>query len=148
MNILFKADRFGSLSVHQLHDILRLRTDIFVVEQNCPYSDIDGRDPECIHVHGTAPGGAIVAYARIIPPHDGRPPHIGRVVVRIDHRGMGLAHALMRFTLTTVENEFGSSRAVLAAQSHLEAFYAGHGFRRNGENYLWDGILHVDMVRE
>jgi ElaA protein len=147
MNLLYKAKPFEQLSVHELHDLLRLRTDIFVVEQACAYAEIDGRDPQCLHILGSTGQGDLVAYARIIPPHGDEPPHIGRVVVRADQRGQGHAHELMRFTLEQMEARHGSGRAALAAQSHLEKFYSEFGFVRCSEEYPWDGIPHVDMER-
>lgn len=147
MNLQFSAKSFDELTVHELHDALRLRTDIFVVEQACAYAEIDGRDPASTHVLVKNSADELIAYARIIPPEKNGLPHIGRVVVRSDHRGQGLAHQLMEFTLGTLDQLYGSRRSELAAQSHLEDFYAQHGFIRHGEEYPWDGIPHVDMIR-
>lgn len=148
MNLKFSAKWFEELSVHELHDALRLRTDIFVVEQACAYAEIDGRDPASTHVLVKNDADELIAYARIIPPEKNDVPHIGRVVVRSDHRGKGIAHQLMEFTLDTLEQHYGSRRSALAAQSHLEKFYAHHGFDRQGADYPWDGIPHVDMIRK
>lgn len=136
---------FAALTVVELHDLLRLRVDIFVVEQTCAYAEIDGRDPEAWHVLGHDARGALVAYARILPPHDDDLPHVGRVVVRRDQRGSGIAHVLMQHCLDLLQREFGSTDSALAAQAHLEKFYASHGYVRVGEEYPWDGIPHVDM---
>ena len=143
----FSAKPFEALSLLELHDALRLRANIFVVEQACAYADIDGRDPASIHILAKDEDGALIAYARILPPEKDGVPHIGRVVVRQDRRRKGIARQLMSFTLSTLMGSYGSSRSALAAQAHLENFYAGFGFDRNGEDYLWDGIPHVDMVR-
>ncbi len=147
MELEFSAKRFEDLSVYELHDLLRLRTDIFVVEQACAYAEIDGRDPACIHILGRDAAGVVIAYARIIPPAESGRPHIGRVVVRKDMRGNGFARELILFTLATLFELYGSMRSELAAQAHLEKFYAGFGFKRIGGEYPWDGIPHVDMVR-
>jgi ElaA protein len=130
-----------------VHDILRLRTDVFVVEQRCIYPEVDGADPGAVHVRALTPEGALVAYARILPPGPDGMPHIGRVVVHPAHRGLGIAHELMRRTLAAAAAHFGDGPVALAAQGHLEGFYAAHGFRRTSPDYDLDGIPHVDMVR-
>lgn len=136
---------FGDLTVGELHDLLKLREDIFVVEQGCAYHEIDGRDPSAWHVLGTNTEGLLVAYARILPAEPGGLPHIGRVVVRKDHRGRGHAHGLMHACLSFLQERFGSSGSELAAQAHLERFYGGFGYRKVSEPYDWDGIPHIDM---
>ncbi len=148
MNLKFSAKQFDDLTVHELHDALQLRTNTFVVEQACLYTEVDGRDPASSHVLVKDQSDVLIAYARIIPPEEGDLPHIGRVVVHIDHRGKGIARELMAFTLEMLKQYFGSRRSALAAQSHLEKFYAGFDYIRHGEEYIWDGIPHMDMVRE
>jgi ElaA protein len=148
MKLSFKANSFEELTVHELHDLLRLRTDIFVVEQKCAYHEIDGRDPASIHILAVNDAGLLVAGARIVPPEEKDAlPHVGRVVVRSEFRRKGIARQLMSFTLETLERVYGSKRSDLAAQTHLEEFYASCGYKRNSAEYLWDGIMHVDMVR-
>ena len=90
----------------------------------------------------------LVACARILPPDEHGVPHVGRIVVRVDHRGHGLATDLMRLVLEELERTYGSRRSELAAQAHLEHFYARFGYVRQGPDYPWDGIPHVDMRRE
>ncbi len=136
---------FSALTLWELHDLLRLRTDVFVVEQNCPYAELDGRDENAWHVLGEDAGGALVAYARILPPENDGLPHVGRVVVNAAHRRRGLAHQLMRQCLAFLELHYGRVDSALAAQTHLEGFYAAHGYARIGANYMLDGIPHVDM---
>lgn len=148
MNIQWTAKRFDELTVHELHDLLRLRTDVFVVEQACAYAEIDGRDPDAIHVLGRTTDGGLIACARILPPDDHGLPHVGRVVVRADHRGLGIAGDLMRFALQELNRVHGSRRSELAAQAHLEKFYGSFGYVRQGPDYPWDGIPHVDMRRD
>ncbi|MBL7951166.1 MAG: GNAT family N-acetyltransferase [Flavobacteriales bacterium] len=138
---------FEDLTVQQLHDLLRLRVDVFVVEQHCPYPELDGADHDATHLLLHDASG-LVAYARVLPPGTDGLPHIGRVVVRMDRRGQGIASALMQQALTVVEARHGTKRSALAAQAHLERFYAQHGFRRTGADYLLDGIPHVDMRRD
>ncbi|MBX2979640.1 MAG: GNAT family N-acetyltransferase [Flavobacteriales bacterium] len=146
MNIQWRTKPFDALSVHELHDLLRLRSDVFVVEQQCVYPDLDGLDQEALHLLGTDEGGALIAYARILPPHGDGHPHIGRVVVHPAQRGRGLAHALMREAMTVAEQAHPGLTVCLSAQSHLEGFYNKHGFQRMGLDYDLDGIPHVDMI--
>jgi ElaA protein len=147
MSIHWKVRSFSELSTSELHDILRLRVDVFVVEQQCPYAEVDGQDPTALHVIGTDERGAIGAYGRILPALPGELPHIGRIVIHPDHRGKGLAHQLMDRMLAELRSRYGSDRSMLAAQAHLEGLYASHGYHRIGDIYVWDGIPHVDMER-
>ena len=139
---------FIEFSLEQLHDLLKLRVDVFVVEQACAYAEIDGRDPVAWHIMGYDPAGALIAYARILPPGSDGLPHLGRFVVSPRHRGTGLGRMLVERGLAFLQKQFGSTRSALAAQSHLEKFYAAHGYARIGDEYVWDGIPHVDMRRE
>ncbi|MBK8499107.1 MAG: GNAT family N-acetyltransferase [Flavobacteriales bacterium] len=148
MTIRFNSMAFDELATRELHDLLRLRTDVFVVEQACAYAEIDGRDPSALHILGRDGSGAIIAYARILPPESGELPHVGRVVVRADHRGHGVAAALMEHALEQLNTRYGSRRSELAAQAHLEKFYERAGYVRIGPEYPWDGIPHVDMRRD
>lgn len=135
------------LSARELHELIRLRVDVFVVEQNCPYAELDGLDLNAHHVLGHDEEGRLMACARILPPEHGGLPHIGRVVVHPDVRGKGLAHELMTTALDALHRIHGSRRSELAAQAHLEAFYSAHGYERTGADYDLDGIPHVDMRR-
>ncbi len=146
MDIQWRIERFGELTVHELYALLRLRAGIFVVEQQCIYHDIDGLDQGSLHVLGMATD-ALVAYARILPPDAHDLPHIGRVVVHADLRGRGLAGQLMEQCLSVLITTYGSRRSALAAQAYLEGFYARYGYTRQGPDYLLDGIPHVDMRR-
>lgn len=148
MDIRWSTKRFDELTVHELHDLLRLRVDIFVVEQACVYAEIDGQDPAALHLFAQATDGAMIAYARILPPDSDGLPHIGRIVVRADHRGKGVATDLMMRAMENLRQHYGSRRSALAAQAHLVAFYERFGFVRQGPDHLLDGIPHVDMRRE
>ncbi len=130
------------LTVGQLHDLLRLRVDVFVVEQNCPYHEIDGRDLEPTTVHlWTCDDGGITSSLRLLADPAGT--RIGRVVTRHDRRGQRLAAQLMTMAL----DHIGHDNAVLDAQAHLEGFYAGFGFEVSGPLFVEDGIDHVPMLR-
>ena len=131
--------RFDELPVRTFHDIVRLRLSVFVEEQDCAYSELDGRDvlPTTWHawIEETA---TVVSYLRVYP-HDGAT-WIGRVVTSAGHRGRGLAGRLLAEALER------SPRPVrLMAQSHLAAWYAAYGFVRCGDDFLEDGILHTPM---
>ncbi len=136
---------FQALDGSTLYDVLRLRTDVFVVEQNCPYPELDDRDRSALHVIGRDADQQVVAYARILPPDEEGLPTVGRVVVRAALRGTGLGHVLMREVLAALRSHHGSVRSRMAAQAHLEAFYAAHGYRRQGGVFDLDGIPHIAM---
>jgi ElaA protein len=140
----FHAAAFADLDARTLYDLLRLRCDVFVVEQECAYPDIDGRDTEPHTRHlWLARDGAPVAYLRILA-EAGGVARIGRVAVAKEARGEGLAGLLMDEALALV----GDRSCVLEAQSYLVAFYARYGFAVTGPEYVDDGIPHVPMRRE
>lgn len=145
-SITWLVKPFDALTGGEVHDIMRLRVDVFVVEQRCVYPEIDGQDPAATHVMGLAATGKLAAYARILPPHGQEPPHIGRVIVAPDFRGQHLGRLLMHRTLLSVERLYGSRRSALAAQAYLVSFYSTFGYVATSEEYLWDGIPHVDMA--
>ncbi|MEV4478534.1 GNAT family N-acetyltransferase [Micromonospora coxensis] len=135
---------FAELDARTLHDLLRLRIDVFVVEQACPYPELDGRDVEPGTRHlWLESGGAPVAYLRILA-DPGDVARIGRVVVAPTARGAGHAGRLMTEALRLV----GDRPCVLEAQSYLADFYARHGFTVTGPEYVEDGIPHLPMRRD
>jgi ElaA protein len=133
---------FRDLDTSTLYAILKLRCDVFVVEQECCYADLDGRDaePGTRHVW-LSRGDRVLAYLRILD--DGGVERIGRVVTAPDARGAGLASRLMEQALTVV----GNRPSVLDAQARLTGFYTRYGYVRTGPEYLEDGIPHVPMAR-
>jgi ElaA protein len=135
--------RFTELAAPTLYALLRLRVDVFVVEQECPYPELDGRDiePDTVHLwlaEDTRPA----AYLRIVTDPDGTL-RIGRVCTAATARGRGLAARLVARALVTV----GERPCVLDAQSYLVDFYRGFGFQPNGPEFVEDGIPHVPMRR-
>lgn len=140
--------RMDEFSAAELYALLKLRVDVFVVEQKCPYSEIDGKDPEALHLR-LLEGGELVAAARLFAP-DGasKPSKIGRVVVSPAHRGKRLGEALMREAVERCQDLFSGHPIALSAQSHLERFYRSFGFAPVSDEYLEDGIPHVDMIRQ
>lgn len=138
-----RSASFADLDARTFHDLLRLRIDVFVVEQACPYPELDGRDVEPDTQHLWLPGDAgPLAYLRILADPGGLA-RIGRVVVAPAARGGGHAGRLMAAALA----EVGDRPCVLEAQSHLVAFYARHGFTVSGPEYVEDGIPHTPMQR-
>lgn len=136
---------FADLTAREVHDLFKLRVDVFVIEQRCVYAEIDGLDPGASHLCGRDSTGALIAYARILPPNSDGLPHIGRVIVRADKRGSHLGRHLMHEALRAVDTTYGDMSCALAAQAYLVPFYASFGFIPTSAPYDWDGIPHVDM---
>ena len=137
---------FDQLSLQELYTILTLRTNIFVVEQACPYPEVDGKDPNCLHLLGTI-NGELVAYLRILPAglrYD--KVSIGRVVIKPSHRGKGLGRLMMEQAIHYITNEWKESQIKIGAQAYLEKFYQSLGFEPVSEVYLEDDIPHLDML--
>jgi ElaA protein len=146
---------FNLLTTDQLYQIIQLRIDIFVVEQQTMYSDLDDKDrhPECIHLFAYQQGSEadskkICAYLRILPPSlfDHGMPALGRVVISAESRGRGLGHNLVAQGIYACERYWPGSSIKISAQSHLQPFYQSHGFVTVGEGYLEDGLPHVAMI--
>lgn len=137
---------FDQLSLQELYTILTLRTNVFVVEQACPYPEVDGKDPNCLHLLGTI-NGELVAYLRILPAglrYD--KVSIGRVVIKPSHRGKGLGRLMMEQAIHCITNEWKESQIKIGAQAYLEKFYQSLGFEPVSEVYLEDDIPHLDML--
>ena len=137
----------GGFSAHELYALLKLRVDVFVVEQNCAYAELDGKDSDAIHLM-LKDGGEIIAAARIFPPHDEIPAKIGRVVVSPHHRGRRLGGSLMHEAIHFCHARFPGTPIFLSAQSHLQGFYGSLGFKPVSDEYLEDSIPHVDMLKQ
>lgn len=148
MQIVWSWSTFAALSLDDLHDVIALRQRVFIVEQDCPYNDLDGRDRQAHHLLGRNSGGELMAYARVLPPGGHFAERsIGRVVTAPEARGMGLGQKLMHEALRQVQASFGPQPLRVSAQSHLQRFYRQQGFVTKGAEYLEDGIPHVPMVR-
>ncbi len=134
------------LSVTELHDLFRLRQEAFVVEQTCAFAEIDGIDPQCVHVLGFSSSNELLACARLVPPGlRFEEPSIGRVVTKRTVRGTGLGVQLMREAVRAIRSLHGPVTLSLSAQLRLQKFYADLGFAPVGELYEEDGIPHVVM---
>ncbi|WDP90015.1 MAG: GNAT family N-acetyltransferase [Desulfobacter sp.] len=141
--------RFRELTTKELYDLLRLRTDIFVVEQNCPYPELDGKDEhgETRHLWHYVPDRIMTAYLRILPPglsYDGV--SFGRVAVHKEFRGGGLAHRLVDKAVEIAGLTWPGMKIEIGAQEYLTSFYKSHGFRVVSTPYIEDGIPHIDMA--
>ena len=142
----WKVAAFDALTVPELHDLLQLRSEVFVVEQNCVFQDVDGADVQAVHVLGTQ-GGLLVAYARCFPAGvKFAEVSIGRVVTRSQWRGQGLGHLLIQRAVAAANALWGVQAIRIGAQAHLQKYYCGHGFVDAGEAYIEDGIEHLEMV--
>lgn len=145
----FRADVCGldDLSARELYALMKMRVDVFIVEQACAFPDLDGKDIGALHVR-LLDGETLLAAARILEPVEPNGcPRIGRVVVALDHRGKRLGEAVMRVAISECETRFPGRSIALSAQSHLEAFYASLGFAAVSSPYIEDGIPHVDMLK-
>ncbi|OWV75121.1 hypothetical protein ATY76_25275 [Rhizobium sp. R339] len=139
---------FDEFSARELYDLLRMRVDVFVVEQKCPYPELDGKDIDALHLR-LLEGGRLLAAARILKPHEPRDASkIGRVVVSPAHRGKRLGDALMSEAIAVCERLYPENPIALSAQAHLRRFYESFGFIGTSQEYLEDGIPHIDMVRQ
>ena len=137
---------FGSLSADQLHRILGLRAEVFVLEQNCAYVDPDAKDCVSHHLWAEDSQGQVAAVARVVPPGTSYPePSIGRVATSSSVRGTGLGRELMRRALLEAERLYPGKELVISAQCYLEGFYADFAFVPEGEAYEEDGIPHIQM---
>ncbi|WP_418497784.1 GNAT family N-acetyltransferase [Flagellimonas sp.] len=143
-----KVNTFDGLTNTELYQILRLRSEVFVVEQDCVYQDMDNKDQKALHVLGSKEG-QIVAYTRIFKPGDYfENASIGRVVVAKDQRQYGYGKRIMEASLSTIEERFPDTAIEISAQSYLIKFYTELGFERLGDEYLEDGIPHVRMLKK
>ncbi|MEY4603091.1 MAG: hypothetical protein RIT43_383 [Bacteroidota bacterium] len=139
---------FSELTLREFHDIIALRIEVFVIEQNCPYQELDGKDIKAYHLIGRNGKGDLTATLRILPAGVSYPEvSIGRVVTHQMARGTGLGHEIMKDAHRFVLEEFGKVPVKLSAQSHLIDFYKQHGYLETGKEYLEDGIPHSEMLK-
>ena len=142
---------FQEIPVDELFDVLKLRVDVFVVEQQCAYPELDeyDRHHETRHLSGQNEFGHLIAYARLLPPGLRYPEvNLGRFVVKADFRKQGVGHQLLQETLKGISGCWPKATIRISAQDYLQAFYAQYGFLRVSEVYLEDGIPHVEMLKE
>jgi len=147
LKLQWSLKTFDELTNYELYELLRLRNEVFVIEQNCVFLDQDNKDQKCYHLLGTS-NGQLLAYSRIVPAglsYDR--PSIGRVVVSPKGRGKMYGVALMNKSIEVLEETFGKQTIIIGAQLYLKKFYASFGFSQSGEVYDEDGIEHIEMIR-
>ena len=138
---------FDKLTAREVHDLFQARVGVFVLEQKCPFQDVDGIDPDCWHLVGKE-DGPILAYCRILPPGlKYAEPSIGRVLTTAAGRKTGAGRALMREAVARTNALWPGKAIRIGAQRYLERFYGDFGFVKASEPYDEDGIIHIEMVR-
>lgn len=149
MNLTYTIKHFSELSITELYAIMRLRLEIFSVEQNCAYQDADGKDQEAYHLMGCSEKGELLAYTRILPAGiTFKEASIGRVVTSGKVRGSGAGKELMNGSLQFIHEKFGKVPVRIGAQCYLKKFYGEFGFVVDGKEYLEDNIPHIEMLRQ
>ena len=139
---------FSELSIQELYQILRLRSDVFVVEQECVYQDLDNKDQNAIHIFQKEEN-QIIAYTRVFKKGDYYSnPSIGRVVVSKKKRGKQLGKKIMIYSIDYIKKNLKDDKIELSAQKYLDKFYKDLGFYKTGKDYLEDGIPHQRMIKE
>lgn len=139
---------FQELTTKELYDLLQLRSEVFVVEQDCVYQDIDGKDHKALHIIGKK-DGKIIAYTRVFKPGDYfKEASIGRVVVSKKERQHKYGYDIMEASIKAVKTYFSETTIKLSAQTYLKTFYNNLGFKEIGEEYLEDGIPHIAMIKQ
>lgn len=143
----FSLKQFDSLSPNELYAIIRLRNEVFVVEQNCVFQDADNKDQPSLHLMFWN-NNELVAYCRLVPPGLAYTEmSIGRVVSSPYHRKSGAGRQLIAEAIELIHQQFGTGPIRIGAQCYLIKFYASFGFIEEGEMYLEDGIEHIEMVK-
>ena len=148
MSILFKTKTFQELSTSELYEVLRLRSEVFVVEQNCVYQDIDNKDQKALHVLGYFQN-ELIAYCRLFDQGDYfENTSIGRVIVSQNHRDKKFGNNLMIEAINQIETQFNTQKITISAQLYLQKFYESHGFKTTSDSYLEDDIPHIEMKKD
>lgn len=146
-NIIWKIKTFEEFTVSELYQVLKARIDVFVVEQNCPYPDLDDYDQKAIHIWAEEKGN-VLAYCRVFDKGiKYEETSIGRVLTTEKARGKSLGRLLIQYAVETIENRFHTPEIRISAQDYLLKFYAGFGFEDTGKKYLEDDIPHTEMLR-
>lgn len=146
----WQIKKFEDLTTAEVYEILKLRVDVFVVEQNCPYPEVDGKDihAQTLHLLGKDDTDTVAAYLRILPKGVSFDRiSIGRVVVAVDHRDKGLSRQMIRMALDKIKTVWPGEEIKIGAQVYLKSFYESFGFIPVSNSYLEDGIPHIDMLR-
>lgn len=148
MNSTHIVKSFYELNVTQLYELLRLRSEVFVVEQNCVFLDLDNKDQRCYHLLLFS-DSKLAGYSRLVPAGVSYPEvSIGRVITSPDFRGTGLGRKVMELAIQSCKELFGPGSIRIGAQVYAQPFYASLGFEPEGDVYDEDGIDHIEMVRK
>lgn len=146
--LVIKVKSFEELTKLELYYLLQLRSEVFVVEQDCVYQDVDGKDEKALHVLGFK-NNKIVAYTRIFKPGDYfEDTSIGRVVVSKNERQFKYGYDIMEASIKAIKHHYNTSKIKISAQCYLKKFYSNLGFKAVGEEYLEDDIPHIAMIKE
>jgi ElaA protein len=148
LKLTWSVRKFDELTNEELYQMLRLRSEVFIVEQHCIFMDMDNKDQKCTHLLGWKDGD-LLAHSRIVPPGlSYEYPSIGRIVVSGKGRGLGLGVELLNVSIAQVEMLFGKSVIRIGAQQYLKRFYESFGFQQSSDIYLEDEIEHIEMTRQ
>lgn len=143
--MIFSINTFNNLTLLNLYSIYKLRNEVFIVEQNCAYQDVDTFDLTAHHLL-VINDDELIAYARILPPYSNySQPSIGRVIVKSNYRSQNLGKKLMLYAIEQAQLLFPQQQLVISAQSYLLKFYTNLGFKASGNEYLEDNIPHTKM---
>jgi ElaA protein len=143
----FTIKYFKELTTTELYGVLQLRSEVFVVEQDCVYQDLDNKDQKALHLIAVKKD-KIIGYTRLFKAGDYfKNASIGRVVVLKKERKFGYGHQLMEASIKAIEKYFNETVIEISAQKHLQDFYESHQFQFTGKSYLEDGIPHIRMIR-
>ncbi len=146
--MIWVVKNFNELSLNEFYDILQLRINVFVVEQNCPYPELDNKDQIAFHFFCKDKNANIIAYTRIFKPGDYyKEAAFGRVVVHKDLRNQKLGYKLIEQTINNIEQLFGNTPIKIGAQIYLKEFYEYFDFQQVGDEYIEDGIPHIYMIK-
>lgn len=147
MNLQHTVKAFDDLTIYELYELLKLRSEVFVVEQDCVFLDQDDKDQKCHHLM-LYEGEKLVGYSRLVPPGVSYSEmSIGRVVTSPAGRGKGYGRILMELSIQYCHQIFGNGFIRIGAQTYALGFYASLGFVSDGEVYDEDGIEHIEMLR-
>ncbi len=148
MNLTWELKKFETLTIEELYSILQLRSEVFVVEQNCVYLDIDLKDKKALHLMGKT-NNQLVAYARLFRPNDYfENASIGRVVIQPKYRSKKWGYELMEKATKGILEHFGETKITISAQLYLQSFYEKNGFIKTSDTYMEDDIPHIQMKKE
>jgi ElaA protein len=154
----WQLKKYNELTLEEFHNILQLRINVFVVEQNCPYPELDGKDRIAYHFFASLPddktgadknANQIIAYTRIFKPGDYyKQAAIGRVVVHPDFRKDGMGYKLIVKSISQIKKLYKTTEIKIGAQTYLKKFYKSLGFKKVGDGYIEDGIPHIYMIKK